>query len=276
MKMKYIPCAECTKQLDSAELREAFLLDDLFVKGEIKLYYIDCERAVVGSACPENQALKLEAAAALRCEFFCERREMSALNLGGKGAIIVDGIRYELDRLELLYIGKGSREISFESEDSANGAEFYLVSYPAHASYPTCKSEKGDANIFRAGTPEQANMRTLNQLVCEARIKSCQLVTGFTHLDSGSVWNTMPSHTHERRSELYMYFDIEPTEAVIHLMGRPDETRHLLVRNKNVVISPSWSIHSGVGTKNYSFSWAMGGENQRFDDMDPAPTETLR
>ena len=239
MKMKYIPCAERTRQLDSAGLREAFLIDDLFVKGEIKLYYVDCERAVVGTACPAGAPLKLEAADALRAAYFCERREMTALNIGGPGAVVVDGVRYALENMELLYIGRGSKEVSFESGDAANGAEFYLVSYPAHASYPTTKSAKGDANSFRAGTPEQANMRTLNQQVCEARIKSCQLVTGYTQLDPGSVWNTMPSHTHERRSEVYMYFGIEPDQAVFHYMGAPDETRHIVVRNKNVVISPS-------------------------------------
>lgn len=276
MKKRYLPCAKLTKTLDSEQLRENFLIDDLFNKGKIDLYYIDCERAIVGSACPESTPLKLEASDELRADYFCERRELSAQNLGGKGTVTVDGVKYELDTLELLYISKGSKEIVFESLDSAKPAEFYLISYPAHKEYPTTKSARGDANCIHLGELKDANVRTINQLVCQARIPSCQLVTGFTHLEEGSVWNTMPSHTHERRSEIYLYFDIADEQCVFHFMGSPSETRHLVVRNKQVVLSPSWSIHSGCGTRNYTFVWAMGGENQRFDDMDPAPTSELR
>lgn len=272
MTLKYVPCAERTKELSSEGLREAFLIQDLWIKGEIKLYYIDAERVIVGTACPANAPLKLEAADELRANYFCERREMSVQNMGKKGVVKVDGVVYELDNLELLYISRGSKEISFEGD----GAEFYLLSYPAHSVYPTTKSAKGEGNIINLGTQAEANVRTINQLVCEAKIQSCQLVTGFTRLETGSVWNTMPCHTHERRSEVYMYFDIEDNQAVFHFMGRPDETRHLVVRNRDVVISPSWSIHSGCGTKSYSFVWGMGGENKRFDDMDPAPIKTLK
>lgn len=277
MKVKYLPCAELTKLLDSESLRENFLIDDLFVEDEVALYYIpDCERAIVGSACPKSKILKLEAADELRAEYFCERREMSVQNMGGTGFVNVDGQKYELKHLELLYIGKGAKEISFESADAQNSAEFYLLSYPAHATYPTVKSAKGDANMINMGSAAEANVRVINQCVCEAKIQSCQLVTGYTRLAEGSVWNTMPTHTHERRSEIYLYFDVENGQCVFHLMGKPDETRHLVVRNRNVVLSPSWSIHSGCGTKNYSFVWGMGGENKRFDDMDPAPISKLR
>lgn len=269
---------QLTKTLDSEKLRENFLIDDLFAKGEIKLYYIvECERAVIGSACPlKGSPLKLEVSDELRADYFCERRELSVLNLGGKGSVSVDGKVYELDYLELLYVSRGSKEIFFESLDPEKGAEFYLVSYPAHAAYPTTKSARGDANRIHLGEQVDANVRTINQVVCQARIQSCQLVTGFTQLEPGSVWNTMPSHTHERRSEIYLYFDIEPGQCVFHFMGDPRETRHLVVRNKQVVLSPSWSIHSGCGTRNYSFVWAMGGENQNFDDMDAAETSILR
>lgn len=278
MKKKYLPCLQYTKTLDSAALRENFLIDDLFVKGELKLYYIvEFERAVIGSACPLfGKNIKLEAADDLKADYFCERRELSVLNLGGKGKVSVDGEVYELDYLELLYVSRGSKEIIFESSDAEKIAEFYLVSYPAHRAYPTVKSARGDANRIHLGDMKDANVRTLNQVVCQARIQSCQLVTGFTQLEPGSVWNTMPSHTHDRRSEIYLYFDIEPDQCVFHFMGQPTETRHLVVRNKQVVLSPSWSIHSGCGTRNYSFVWAMGGENQRFDDMDPAETSILR
>ena len=278
MKKKYLPCLQYTKTLDSAALRENFLIDDLFAKGELKLYYIvECERAVIGSACPLfGKNIKLEAADDLKADYFCERRELSVLNLGGKGKVSVDGEVYELDYLELLCVSRGSKEIIFESSDAEKIAEFYLVSYPAHRAYPTVKAARGDAIRMHLGDMKDANVRTLNQVVCQARIQSCQLVTGFTQLEPGSVWNTMPSHTHDRRSEIYLYFDIEPDQCVFHFMGQPTETRHLVVRNKQVVLSPSWSIHSGCGTRNYSFVWAMGGENQRFDDMDPAETSILR
>lgn len=278
MKKRYLPCMQLTKTLDSEKLRENFLIDDLFAKGEIKLYYIvECERAVIGSACPlKGSPLKLEVSDELRADYFCERRELSVLNLGAKGTVSVDGKIYELEHLELLYVSRGSKEIFFESLDSEKCAEFYLVSYPAHAAYPTTKSARGDANRIHLGDQKDANVRTINQVVCQARIPSCQLVTGFTQLEPGSVWNTMPSHTHERRSEIYLYFDIEPDQCVFHFMGDPRETRHLVVRNKQVVLSPSWSIHSGCGTRNYSFVWAMGGENQNFDDMDAAETSILR
>ena len=276
MKKKYLPCKLATKTMDTAQLRENFLIEDLFKSGEISLYYTDCDRAVVGSACPTDKPLELSSVDELRAEYFCERRELGVLNIGGKGVVNVDDTSYELENLEMLYIGRGAKKITFTSSSQEKIAEFYLVSYPSHKEYPTTKSATGDANILALGDQSQANVRKINQAICQARIQSSQLVMGFTQLADGSVWNTMPSHTHERRSEVYMYFDIEPNECVFHLMGTPDETRHIIVRNKQVVLSPSWSIHSGVGTRNYSFCWGMGGENQRFDDMDEAPTKDLK
>jgi len=276
MKKKYVPCQIATKAMDTQQLRESFLIEDLFQRGVLTLYYTDLDRAVVGSACPTNAALKLEAGDELRADFFCQRRELGVLNIGSTGLVNVDGVKYELKNGESLYVGRGSKNISFESIDSESIAEFYLLSYPAHKDFPTTKSAIGDANTIDLGESSQANIRTINQAICQARIPSCQLVMGYTKLNDGSVWNTMPVHTHERRSEVYMYFDIKPNECVFHFMGNPQETRHIIVRNKQVVLSPSWSIHSGCGTRNYTFCWGMGGENQRFDDMDPAPTNELK
>lgn len=276
MKKRYIPCFSAAKNMDTEQLRENFLIEDLFGRGEIKLYYTDCDRAVIGSACPTDKPLKLEVGDELRAEFFCQRRELGVLNIGECGVVSVDGIEFSLAKGELLYVGRGAKDVQFKSNSTSEIAEFYLLSYPAHAEYPTTKSSLGDANRIHLGDQSQCNVRTINQAICQARIPSAQLVMGYTHLEDGSVWNTMPVHTHERRSEIYMYFDIQPKECVFHLMGNPQETRHIIVRNKQVVISPSWSIHSGVGTRNYTFCWGMGGENQQFDDMDAAPTEDLK
>ena len=276
MKKKYIPCKLATKNMDTTQLRENFLIDDLFVPGDLILYYTDCDRAVVGSACPIDKQIELTSPKELRADYFCERRELAILNIGGKGVVNVDDVAYILENLEMLYVGRGTKKISFESLSQEKIAEFYIVSYPSHKEYPTTKSANGDANILSLGNQSQANVRKIHQGICQARIQSSQLVMGFTQLADGSVWNTMPSHTHERRSEVYLYFDIEPNECVFHMMGTPDETRHIIVRNKQVVLSPSWSIHSGVGTRNYTFCWSMGGENQNFDDMNEAPTKDLK
>jgi len=276
MKSRHLPCELATARMNSAELRANFLIDDLFAADELTLYYIDCERAIVGSACPKTKSIALDAPAELRADFFCERRELGVMNIGGRGKVIVDGVEYFLERCEFLYVGRGSKKIVFENtSEGSTYPEFYLLSYPAHKEYPTAKSAVKDANVLRLGEHKLANKRTINQAICEARIPSAQLVMGYTRLDEGSVWNTMPAHTHERRSEVYLYFDIDESQCVFHLMGRPDETRHLIMRNKQVALSPAWSIHSGCGTKAYAFCWGMGGENQRFDDMDEAKTKDL-
>jgi 4-deoxy-L-threo-5-hexosulose-uronate ketol-isomerase len=223
---------------------------------------------VIGSAVPTDGPLTLTTYDALKSDYFCERREIGVLNIGGGGAVTVDGTRYELAGRDSLFIGRGSQEIFFESMSSSEPAEFYLLSYPAHAVYPTAKIAKEMAEQVEIGDPATANRRKITKLIHLAGVRSSQLVMGYTELASGSVWNTMPAHTHTRRSEVYLYFDLDAAQRVVHLMGLPQETRNLIVANKQVVVSPGWSIHSGVGTSNYSFCWGMGGENQVYQDMD--------
>lgn len=263
-------------RMTTQELRETFLADDLFGKGEIRLLHIDADRTVVGGAVPGADALRLEAAVELRAEYFCERRELGVFNIGGPGVVGVDDIRHELARYDCLYIGRGSRDVSFESEEPARPARFYLLSYPAHAARPTTLVRRADANTLRLGNASSANERTIRQYIHEKGAPSCQLVMGCTHLEEGSVWNTMPGHTHARRSEVYLYFDMPDDARVFHFMGPPGETRHIVVADAQAVVSPSWSMHAGVGTRSYSFVWGMGGENQRFDDMDAVPLDSLR
>ncbi len=262
--------------LGTEQLRSAFLLDSLFAPGRVELVYSDADRALVGSVVPSFEALKLEADTELRAGFFCERRELGILNIGGEGAVQVDGRLFEMARLDCLYVGRGSRDLAFSSRDGGSPAAFYLLSYPAHADYPTALVHQKDAAKVELGSLADANHRTIHKCIHTGGVKSCQLVMGFTQLHEGSVWNTMPPHTHTRRSEVYMYFDLSPNRRVMHFMGTPRLTRHLVVADRQAVISPSWSIHSGCGTGAYSFCWGMGGENQAFDDMDPAPLETLR
>lgn len=258
------------------DLRDSYLLGDLFVGGELQLTYTDLDRAIVGSAVPFDQALVLEAGDQLRADFFCQRRELGVINLGQAGTITVDGTAYEMGARECLYIGRGSQKISFSSADASAPAQFYLLSYPAHADYPTTHAKLEDANKLELGSKAEANERHLYQYIHENGIRSCQLVMGFTVLQPGSIWNTMPPHTHDRRSEVYCYFDVAEGHRIAHFMGEPQETRALWMGEKDIALSPSWSIHSGAGTGSYSFVWGMGGENQRFDDMDGFPIAELR
>ena len=255
------------KRMTTDELRDTFLVD-LFEAGKFNLLYCEVERAVVGAAVPTVSSLVLEAGKELAADFFCQRREVGVLNIGGNGTVTVDGTGYPMEHLDALYIGRGSAEIVFDSVSGEDPAKFHLISYPAHATYPTTQAKKADANAIELGTVEDSNRRTIYQYIHENGIQSCQLVMGFTALEPGSVWNTMPCHTHERRTEVYMYFGLDENSNVFHFMGPGDETRHIAVSDGQAVISPLWSIHSGCGTKAYSFCWAMGGENQRFDDMD--------
>jgi len=255
------------KRMTTDELRDAFLVD-LFETGTINLLYCEVERAIVGAAVPTIGRLKLEAGTELAADYFCQRREVGVLNIGGNGTVQVDGVEYSMGNLDGLYIGRGSKEIIFDSVSGEEPARFYLISYPAHAEHPTIQAKKADANAIEMGAVEDSNKRTIYQYIHENGIKSCQLVMGFTVLEPGSVWNTMPCHTHERRTEVYLYFGLDENTRVFHMMGPSDETRHLVVSDAQAVISPMWSIHSGCGTKAYTFCWAMGGENQRFDDMD--------
>ena len=262
--------------MTTGELRNTFLLDSLFSEDKVQLVYWEVDRAVVGSAVPTGQPLRLETDTELASEYFCERRELGVLNIGGAGTVEVDGTVLEIGRLDALYIGRGSREILFASCDPQAPAKFYLVSYPAHTVFPTTVVREAQARHIRQGSREGANERTIHQYIHEEGAKSCQLVMGYTRLDTGSTWNTMPPHTHLRRSEVYLYFDLPAEAAVFHFMGSPDETRHLLVHSGQAVLSPAWSIHSGCATQAYAFIWAMGGENQRFTDMDGIALKDLR
>lgn len=268
MQMKYTVGRQQYSRMNTEELRDTFLIDSLFQEGKINLNYCEVERGVVGSAVPIDAALNLTTCPELAADYFCQRREMGVLNLGGSGSITVDGDIFSLGNLDCLYIGQGTQSISFASEDAKAPAKFYLLSYPAHKPYPTAFASKEMANPIDLGSMEDSNSRTIYQYIHSNGIKSCQLVMGFTQLNNGSVWNTMPPHTHERRTEVYLYFDVADDAAVFHFMGPQGETRHIAVHNHQAVVSPMWSIHSGCGTKAYSFCWGMGGENQQFDDMD--------
>ncbi|MEI7910272.1 MAG: 5-dehydro-4-deoxy-D-glucuronate isomerase [Verrucomicrobiota bacterium] len=276
MPTRLMPSSREAAVLDTAELRAAFLVEDLFVAGEISLVYTDLDRAIVGSAMPTTDALALGNDDALKAEFFCQRRELGIINLGEAGSVVVDGSTYQLGRHDCLYVGRGNRAIRFASAAAASPAVFYLVSYPAHATHPTVQATRADANRVEMGSRDEANERTIFQYIHEAGIKSCQLVMGFTEFKPGSVWNTMPCHTHARRSEVYCYFDVPPEQRILHLMGEPQETRPLWVAGRQVVLSPPWSIHCGCGTASYRFVWAMGGENQAFTDMDRVAIAELR
>lgn len=276
METRLMPSPRETAVLDTEELRAAFLLDELFVSGEIGMYYTDLDRAVVGSAIPIGSPLELGNDDALKAEYFCQRREIGIINLGEAGKVTVDGTVYGVEKHDCLYIGRGSREISFSSDAADTPAVFYFVSYPAHTTYPVTKATRADANRVELGSREEANERTIFQYVHENGIKSCQLVLGFTEFKPGSVWNTMPCHTHDRRSEVYCYFDVPQAHRVLHMMGQPQETRPLWVADRQVVLSPPWSIHCGCGTASYRFVWAMGGENQAFTDMDRVEIADLR
>jgi 4-deoxy-L-threo-5-hexosulose-uronate ketol-isomerase len=262
--------------MTTQDLRDSFLLEGLFQEGAIQLAYLDLDRAVVGMAVPLESPLALRTSPELRASFFTERRELGALNIGGPGIVHVGASSYPLDHLDLIYIGRGNSAIHFESKSDGAPAAFYLLSYPAHATHPVTLVTKEDAQRTELGSCESCNRRTIYKYIHMAGAKSCQLVMGVTHLHKGSAWNTMPAHTHTRRSEIYFYFDVGEGARIFHLMGPPEETRHLLMSNCEVAISPGWSIHSGVGTQAYKFCWGMGGENQDYADMDPAPLESMR
>jgi 4-deoxy-L-threo-5-hexosulose-uronate ketol-isomerase len=263
-------------RMTTEEIRETFLLHALCEPGKIDLNYVDADRAVIGMAAPVDGPIALPTYPELRAAYFTERRELGVLNIGGAGVVRIEGKSHELNNLDVLYVGRGNAEVSFESKDKAAPAIFYLLSYPAHASYPVALVLKEDANPTEMGSAETCNHRTICKYIHLAGARSCQLVMGVTHLYPGSSWNTLPAHTHNRRSEVYMYFNLVEDARVIHLMGPPAETRHIVMANRDVVVSPGWSIHAGVGTRAYSFCWGMGGENQDYSDMDPAPIDSLR
>jgi len=258
------------------ELLKNFVVDGLFQAGKLELVYTNVDRAVVGGIVPTQEPLELKGGKELASNFFCERREAGIINLGGAGSVVVDGTAYEMGTRECLYIRRGSRGVLFSSLSPEKPAQFYLVSYPAHADYPTTKAGLKDANRIELGSVAESNRRTINQYIRPGFIKSCQLVMGFTELHEGSVWNSFPPHTHDRRTEVYCYFDLPANGMVLHLLGEPNETRHVALREKQVVVSPPWSVHCGAGTGGYAFVWAMGGENQEFDDMDKCDLSKFR
>ncbi len=275
------------KNYTTDRLREEFLIQNMFMEDNIKMLYSHADRIIVGSATPVEQKLKLEAGSELRAEYFLQRREMGVINIGGTGSIMIDGKTYQVGHKEGMYIGRGAKEIVFVSENCDNPAKFYFNSTPAHKEYPTVlirpegNEEPGviiikPENKVELGSLEESNHRTICKYILPGQVESCQLVMGMTSLVPGSVWNTMPCHTHDRRMEVYLYFELPEDAFVMHYMGEAQETRHIVVRNEEAVISPSWSIHAGSGSRNYTFIWGMAGENQDFSDMDGIENKELR
>lgn len=287
MELRTAASPKDVKYYTTQRLREEFLIQNLFVPDEIKLVYSHIDRIITGAATPVSKTLTLTAGDELRAEYFLQRREMGVINIGGAGTIIIDGKRYEVGFKEGMYIGMGARDISFESKDASDPAKFYINSAPAHKSCPTLlikpEGEPGegivivkDENKVELGSLEESNHRVICKYILPGQVESCQLVMGMTKLEPGSVWNTMPCHTHDRRMEVYLYFEMPEDAFVMHYMGEPDETRHIVMRNEEAVISPSWSIHAGSGSRAYTFIWGMVGENQAFDDMDGVAMRDLR
>lgn len=277
MEVRYTYNPDYYKGMSSEELRNNFLVESLFKPGEMNLIYTDVDRSIIGSAVPMAKELSLVGSKKeTASEYFAERREVGIINIGAKGSIKVDGILYALGNKDCLYIGKGAKEIKLHSDNPADPSLYYIVSYPAHKELPVKLIRKSDAIKQALGSIEQCNKRVINKYILPEKVESCQLVMGLTEIESGSVWNTFPPHTHQRRTEIYLYFNIKNDSLVFHFMGEEGDTRHIVVRDKQAVISPSFSIHSGVGTSNYSFIWGMGGENQVFDDMDNVNLKNIK
>ena len=274
MKLHYFPTPKATNTLSTTELRDTFLISGLFQPGKVVAHYTDLDRMITGGAVPTTAPLALPADKELGTSFFLERREIGILNLGAPGVVRVGGTKHDLATLDCLYIGLGEKDVFFENGSSGQ-AQFYFVSTPAHAKHPTAVARRAAVTAAPIGEVAKANRRTILKYIHQDGIKSCQLVLGFTEFEAGSIWNTMPPHTHSRRTEIYLYFDLNDN-AVFHFMGEPDKTRHLVVRDREAVLSPAWSIHCGAGTGAYRFVWAMGGDNQTFADMDAAPIASLK
>lgn len=276
LEVRYASHPDDVKRYATEDLRRHFLVETVFEADAAKLTYSHVDRIIVGGIMPVKTSVGLEAGKEMGVDYFFERREAGVINIGGKGVITLDGEAFELDRRDGLYIGMGVKDIAFASASADEPARFYFNSAPAHQAYPHTPIKISQANPVHLGAEETSNKRTIYQYVHPEVCQSCQLVMGLTMLESGSIWNTMPCHTHERRMEVYFYFDMDDSARVFHFMGQPQETRHLLVGNEQAVISPSWSIHSGAGTSSYTFIWGMVGENQTFDDMDHVQPADLR
>jgi len=276
LEIRYAEHPDDVRRYDTKTMREHFLFEHVFVKDEISLCYTHTDRVVFGGAFPTEKPLRLEGGKDFGSDVFLDRRELGIICITGQGKVSADGTEYAMKKGDGLYIGKGVKDVIFSSTDKSNPPKFYLASAPAHTSYPTVFIPIEKANPRKLGEAATVNVRTIYQYVHPAVCQSCQLVMGMTILEEGSVWNTMPCHTHERRMEVYLYFDVKSGGVVFHLHGQPQETRHIVMNNEQAVISPSWSIHSGVGTTAYTFIWAMAGENQTFDDMDTLATTALK
>ncbi|MFC1225138.1 5-dehydro-4-deoxy-D-glucuronate isomerase [Pedobacter sp. BG31] len=273
---RYAQSPKEVKQMDTAALRDNFLIENVFEANQVNLTLSHFDRYIVGGAMPVEQKIALPNPDDLKANYFLERRELGIINVGGKAIVTADGEAYELDYKEALYIGKGTKEVFFESATPGEAAKLYINSAPAHHSYPTKKVSKAEAEVVELGTPETANHRVINKLLVNSVLSTCQLQMGMTELKSGSVWNTMPAHTHDRRMEAYFYFEVPKGQSICHFMGQPQETRHIWMQNDQAVISPNWSIHSGAGTSNYTFIWGMAGENLDYGDMDHCAINELK
>lgn len=277
MDFRYASHPEAVKGFDTEKLRTEFLIEKLFVANELNMTYSHYDRIIAGGVVPTNSAIKLEADnREMGSDFFLERREIGIINIGAKGTVLVDGQAYEMENKDGLYIGKGVKEVLFQSENPEQPAKFYINSTPAHHTYPTVKVAISEISPTHLGSITNSNERTIYKYFHPDGVKSCQLVMGLTMLDPGNMWNSMPCHTHDRRMEVYLYFDMPADAIAVHLMGQPEETRHLIVRNEQAIISPNWSIHTGVGTSNYTFIWGMAGENQTYTDMDAVAMTQLK
>jgi 4-deoxy-L-threo-5-hexosulose-uronate ketol-isomerase len=276
MEMRYPAHAEAVRQYTTDQLRAEFLIPEIFTPDSINLVYTHADRVIIGGVCPTSSLALTADRKTIGTDYFLERREIGIINVGGPGCIRANGSDHEIHKYDGLYIGRGTEKVVFESLDAENPARFYFNSAPAHATYPTAEIKISTAEPAHLGADSNSNRRTIYKYIHPDGVKSCQLVMGLTQLAPNNMWNTMPAHLHSRRMETYFYFDITGENVVFHFMGEPDETRHFVIRNEQVVISPSWSIHSGVGTGNYTFIWCMAGENQSFADMDPVPMNNLR
>lgn len=274
--VRYAASPREVKQMNTTELRDEFLVKELLVADKVNLVYSHYDRFITGGAVPVAGSLELETIDPLKSSFFLERRELGAINVGGKGTVTVDGEVFSVDFKEALYVGKGAKSVVFASDDASNPAKFYLNSTPAHKAFPNKKVGREDAEVVELGSPETVNARTLRKLIVNSIVETCQLQMGMTEIKSGSAWNTMPAHVHDRRMEVYFYFEIPEEQAVCHFMGETNETRHIWMGNDEAVISPPWSIHSGAGTSNYTFIWGMAGENLDYGDMDVCKITDLK
>ena len=275
MNLTPFPLTGPVSRMNTEELRRYHLVSSLFRPGEISLRWWEVDRTILGGVAPTSMPIALTNPAELRANFFCERREIGLVNLGEEGTVTVDGTAYKLGRLDGLYVGRGAKDVSFASTDATKPAKFYLLSFTAHHAHPTTMADFAGSESLDLGSSATSNERKLYKLIHAARFPTCQVVMGVTLLQKGSVWNTIPPHTHTRRNEVYLYFDLPADQVVMHFMGEPQETRHIVVRDGEAVLSPVWSIHCGCGTSNYGFVWGMGGENQDYTDMDPAPVTRL-